>query len=115
VPYFAINGLAARKNMAETSTLIRREQLPLPVPYAAPRTPTERTLAAIWRKALNMDQVGIDDDYNDLGGDSFLAAVIFAEILDLFTVKIPMAALIDAPTIARLAPKVDKLAQARRA
>lgn len=95
--------------------LIRREQLPLPVPYAAPRTPAERKLAEIWRKALNMDRVGINDDYNDLGGDSFLAAVIFAEITEAFSILMPMASLIHAPTIALLAPKVDKLTQVRRA
>jgi len=101
--------------MADTSMLIRREQLPLPVPYAAPRTPAERKLAEIWCKALNMDRIGIDDDYNDLGVDSFLAAVIFAEIAESFAIEIPMATLVKAPTIARLAPRVDKLAQARRA
>ena len=61
--------------------VIRREQLPLlSRPYAAPRTSTERSLAEIWSAALNLDQVGIDDHYPDLGGDSLIAAVIFSKI-----------------------------------
>jgi len=101
--------------MLQSGNLIRREQLPLPRPYIAPRTPTEQRLAGIWCKALNMNCIGIEDDYQDLGGDSFLAAVIFAEIVECFVITIPMATLIDAPTIALLALKVDELTQARRA
>jgi acyl carrier protein len=87
--------------------LVRREQLPLPRPYVAPRTPTEQVLAAIWRTALSMDHVGVEDDYFDLGGDSFLAATIFRMIEEKFQVALPMAILVDAPTIGALAPKID--------
>ncbi|MBV9791150.1 MAG: amino acid adenylation domain-containing protein, partial [Chloroflexi bacterium] len=38
--------------------------------YVAPRTPLEVTLAEIWSQALGVDQVGIDDSYIALGGDS---------------------------------------------
>jgi acyl carrier protein len=88
-------------------SLVRRELLPLPRPYVAPRTPTEQKLAEIWRTALAMDRVGIDDSYHDLGGDSFLAAVIFTMIKDAFAVTVPMAALVTSPTIAMLATKID--------
>ncbi|HXQ49900.1 MAG TPA: phosphopantetheine-binding protein [Stellaceae bacterium] len=84
-----------------------------PVAYFPPRTETERRLEGIWREVLNMDRVGIEDDFNDLGGDSFLAAVIFGEIEEIFTITIPMATLLVAPSIARLARKVDELVSAR--
>jgi acyl carrier protein len=86
-----------------------------PVPYVAPRTETERRLEGIWREVLNMDRVGIEDDFNDLGGDSFLAAIIFGEIEEVFAITIPMATLLVAPTIARLAQPVDALVAAREA
>jgi acyl carrier protein len=89
--------------------LVRREQLPLPRPYVAPRTLTEQRLAEIWRSALSMDRVGMEDGYFDLGGDSFLAATIFRMIEERFRVVLPMAILVDAPTIAALAPKIDGL------
>jgi amino acid adenylation domain-containing protein/non-ribosomal peptide synthase protein (TIGR01720 family) len=41
-------------------------------PYVAPRTLTEQTLAAIWSYVLGLEQVGIDQNFFDLGGDSFL-------------------------------------------
>jgi len=97
----------------DIGTLVRRAQLPLLGPYVAPRTATEHKLAEIWRGTLGMDQVGIDDAYEDLGGDSLLAAGIFAEIEQTFAIEIPMATLVDAPTIEQLAPKVDALVLSR--
>lgn len=94
--------------------LVRREHLPMPKPYAAPRTPTERELARIWREALAMDRVGIEDSYHDLGGDSLAAAAIFAETEAVFRIEIAMATLIDAPTIAEVAQLVDRLVAASR-
>ncbi len=89
--------------------LVLREQLLLPKAYVAPRTATERRLAEIWRNALTMDRVGIDDNYNDLGGDSFLAAVIFDAIHSAFQATLPMAILAEAPTVAALGRKIDDL------
>ncbi|MER6467523.1 amino acid adenylation domain-containing protein [Streptomyces collinus] len=41
-------------------------------PYAPPRTPTEHRLAAVWAEVLGLQQVGVHDDFRDLGGDSLL-------------------------------------------
>lgn len=43
---------------------------------AAPRTERERTLAAIWREVLHLTDVGIHDDFYELGGDSLLAITV---------------------------------------
>ena len=93
----------------DDDTIVPRALFRLAQPYAEPRNDTERTLAEIWRKALGMDQVGIEDSYFDLGGDSLLAAMIFAETETAFGIKIPMAILTETPTIALLAPKIDEL------
>ena len=93
----------------DESLLVPRDQLPLPRPYLAPRTTTERRLAEIWRTALSMDCVGVEDAYHDLGGDSLHAAAIFAEIGTVFLVELPVASLATAPTIAQLAPLIDRL------
>ena len=95
-------------------SVVRREQLPLPRPYLAPRTPLEQQLAEIWRTALSMDRVGVEDRYHDLGGDSFLATAIFHSIEEMFRVSIPMSILVDAPTIAELAPKIESILSSRR-
>jgi acyl carrier protein len=96
-----------------SNPIVLRRQLPLLGAYVAPRTSTERKLAEIWRNALGMDQIGIADGYEDLGGDSLRAAGIFAEIEQTFAIEIPMATLVDAPTIEQLAPKVDALVLSR--
>jgi amino acid adenylation domain-containing protein/non-ribosomal peptide synthase protein (TIGR01720 family) len=46
--------------------------------HAAPRTPVEQVLAAIWGEVLRVDQVGIYDNFFALGGDSILSIQIIA-------------------------------------
>jgi len=82
-------------------------------PYVAPRTPTEQKLAEIWCDVLGVDRVGITDDYEDLGVDSLLAASIFVEIEQTFAISMPTTVLVDAPTIEKVARKVDKLVSRR--
>jgi acyl carrier protein len=94
-------------------TLVLREYLPLPQPYVGPGTPTETSLAEIWRTVLSMDRVGIHDGYPDLGGDSFHAAIIFAQIEAVFGLQLPLASLVSAATIAQLAARIDRLRQGR--
>jgi len=79
----------------------------------APRTPTEQKLAEIWCDVLGVDRVGITDDYEDLGVDSLLAASIFVEIEQTFAISMPTTVLVDAPTIEKVARKVDKLVSRR--
>jgi acyl carrier protein len=93
-------------------SLVRRAQLPLRSAYVAPRTPTEARLAAIWTEALSMDRVGVEDRYGDLGGDSFLATVIFTMISDAFQIDVRLTLLAQAPTIAALAPRLEALIEA---
>jgi amino acid adenylation domain-containing protein/non-ribosomal peptide synthase protein (TIGR01720 family) len=47
--------------------------------FVAPRTPVEIKLAQIWAEVLRVDQVGIDDNFFDLGGDSILTIQIIAK------------------------------------
>ncbi|MDF3293283.1 non-ribosomal peptide synthetase [Streptomyces silvisoli] len=62
-----------------------RGRLPDPGPAASgsrhvvPRTPTERTLAAIWAEVLRVERVGADDNFFALGGDSILSIQVVAQ------------------------------------
>ena len=64
---------------------------------------TEGKLAVIWQKLLGADSVGVDQNFFDLGGDSSLAVRMFAEIEEVFKVKLPLATLYETPTIEELA------------
>jgi FkbH-like protein len=74
-----------------------------------PRTATERKLCAIWADVLGVAEVGVEDDYtSDLGGTSLLAVSIFARIERDFGVRLPLVALVETPTIAGLASRIDR-------
>jgi acyl carrier protein len=81
-------------------------------PYVAPRTPIERRLAEIWSQVLDIDCVGINDNYLDLGGDSIMAVVLLSMIVAEFSVSMPTATIIRAPTIAQLAQEIDRAKRA---
>ena len=78
-------------------------------PYAAPTSPTETQLAAIWCEVLRRDRVGIHDDFFELGGHSLLAAQVVARIRNHFGVQLALHSLFGAPSIALLADEVDAL------
>jgi thioesterase domain-containing protein/acyl carrier protein len=64
---------------------------------------TAQRLTGIWQDILNVAPIGPDQNYFDLGGDSSLAVHLFAQIENVFHVKLPLATLFDAPTIRELA------------
>ncbi|HET7451576.1 MAG TPA: amino acid adenylation domain-containing protein [Thermoanaerobaculia bacterium] len=73
-----------------------------------PSTPTEQCVAAVWKDVLGVADVGVDDDFFRLGGHSVLAARIFARIEEALGVRLPLALLPQAPTVARLADAIDR-------
>jgi acyl carrier protein len=92
-----------------TQTIIQRKHFPLLGPYVAPSSPTQQQLAEIWRRAFAMDSIGIHDRYLDLGGDSLLAASIFADCEQVFGLKLPWALLAEAGTVEEMATAIDRL------
>lgn len=60
-------------------------------------------MVSVWEAALGVTPVGIDDDFFRLGGDSLSAIQIQFAVERRFVVKLPMAALIEYPTVSRLA------------
>ena len=75
----------------------------LATPYVAPRTDVEARLAAIWQDLLGIPEVGVDDDFFDLGGDSLVVVAMVGRICQRFGTELPLGALAEAPTVAGLA------------
>ncbi|MGH8769835.1 MAG: non-ribosomal peptide synthetase [Burkholderiales bacterium] len=70
--------------------------------YVAPRTPTEKTLAAIWAEVLKLDKVGIHDSFFELGGHSLLATQVISRVKKTLDADIQLRALFESPTVAGL-------------
>ena len=71
--------------------------------YQAPRTNTERQLAAVWATLLRLDKVGATDNFFELGGTSLLAQKCVAQLLDQFGHRLPVTKLYQYPTVAAAA------------
>jgi amino acid adenylation domain-containing protein len=74
----------------------------------APRTETERAVAAIWQKLLSLEEIGADDDFFELGGHSLMAVRLMSEIERRFRVRLPLSALFATATIAGLSTLIDR-------
>ena len=75
--------------------------------YRAPLTPTEVALAGLFCEALGLVDLGIDDDFLALGGDSLRAAQIAARIKQTFALDLPLVAFFKTPTVHQLAAIID--------
>jgi amino acid adenylation domain-containing protein len=78
-----------------------------------PRDDTERAVARVWQEILGLDALGIDDDFLDLGGHSLLATRIVARLREALGIGLPLSALFQARTIARLAALIGAARDAR--
>lgn len=94
---------------------LRSESLRPQQGQAAPRSPTEKALAALWSELLKVEPIGIHDDFFDLGGQSLLAIRAVARIRDDFQVDLPLRHLFEHPTVAGLAEVIDSLAYVAQA
>jgi thioesterase domain-containing protein/acyl carrier protein len=71
--------------------------------YVAPRDKLEQQLATTWQQVLGITEVGIHDNFFDLGGNSWMAVRLFTSVQDVTGHNLPLTTLFQAPTIAALA------------
>jgi acyl carrier protein len=90
---------------------VNRQALPAPetgrraagVVYEAPRTEAEQIVSEIWREALHLDQVGVNDNFFDLGGNSLLLVKVHSKLQEAFSKKISMVEMFRSATVVSLA------------
>lgn len=99
-----------------TNGKIDRNALPAPasraggdsrVPFAAPATAVEQTIAKIWCDVLQQETVGLGDSFFDLGGHSLLAAQVVSRVNAALQTGVSVRALFDQPTLAGFAREVE--------
>jgi acyl carrier protein len=68
----------------------------------------EARLAAIWRKLLKVEVVGLEANFFDLGGSSLDLMALHEEIRAQFADEVPMTTLFEHTTIRTLAARLEK-------
>jgi amino acid adenylation domain-containing protein len=86
---------------------IDRRSLPVPRAEAAavcpPSNEIERVIAACWREALGLEQVGTDDNFFSLGGHSLKATQVAVRLRQRLNAEVPVRLIFEHPTVSRLA------------
>ncbi len=94
------NGKVDRHDLARMEVRIASDQ-----EYLAPRNDVEEQLVEIWAQVLHQDpgKIGVNDNFFELGGHSLLATQVMAKIRSRMGIDLPLTALFECTSIARIA------------
>ncbi|MBD6618566.1 amino acid adenylation domain-containing protein [Komarekiella sp. 'clone 1'] len=89
---------------------VDRQALPMPdvrpeleVAYVVPQTEIEKTIASVWQKALNLEKIGIHDNFFEIGGHSLLLVTVHSQLQEILKAELSTLDLFRYPTINSLA------------
>ncbi|MDF5721979.1 MAG: condensation domain-containing protein [Rhizonema sp. PD37] len=114
-----INNIVAKPN-AQLGIFLQLKATPLTVNYSAlptpelsksdvaknfvlPHTSTEKVIADIWGKVLQLEKIGIYDNFFELGGDSLLTIPVCSKMRETFNIDISVVDLFTYPTVSAFA------------
>ena len=98
------NGKVDRQNLP----VCDRTRPDLEESFVAPRNPIEEKLAAIWADLLGFEQIGVNENFFNLGGHSLIVAQILSRVRDSFQVELSFANIFANPTVAGLASVIQQ-------
>ena len=96
-----VNGKVDRKSLPVPQSL-HREHV-----YVAPTSELERQVCAMWQELLQVEQVGLEDNFFDLGGHSLLAARMFTSIQHQFDLELSLQEILEQPVVSELVKVID--------
>lgn len=73
-----------------------------------PRKDTERILAEFWQEVLGIPEIGIDQNYYDLGGDSIRALQLISKINETLNVKLPFSIMQKVESVREMAAVLER-------
>ncbi|MCP4218870.1 MAG: non-ribosomal peptide synthetase, partial [bacterium] len=83
-------------------------QLESSVEFVAPATEKESQIAEIWKEVLNLEQVGVNDNFFDIGGNSLGIIQVNVRLKEVFRQEIPALIMFEYPTIASMIAYLEK-------
>jgi len=101
------NGKVDRKALPTQDAFLQQ----LEVYYIAPKTEIEQVIASVWQEVLEVEKVGVDSNFFEIGGNSLLIATIYSKLIKIFPNDVEYISLIDLfkyPTIRSLAKHLNK-------
>jgi len=101
--YQALAAVRAPTDILAQIDAVTRARPDLATPFVAPRQGVQQRLAQLWRSALRLDQVGANDEFNDLGGRSIQLVGLHQRIVTELGFPIVLMDLFRFTTIAKLA------------
>ncbi|WP_158447897.1 non-ribosomal peptide synthetase [Aquimarina longa] len=81
------------------------------VEYVAPKSETEKQLVTIWQDLLEVEQIGIQDNFFDMGGHSLLATRLVSRIRKEMEIEITVKNVFTYPKISELSVHIEKQAK----
>ncbi|HEU4964843.1 MAG TPA: amino acid adenylation domain-containing protein [Bacilli bacterium] len=105
------NGKLDRRALPEPDFVLRDAS----VEYVAPRNEREAKIARIWSELLQVEPVGVHDNFFALGGHSLLATVLASRVRQEYQVELPLRKLFETPTVAAVAAAIEASAEQQTA
>jgi amino acid adenylation domain-containing protein len=102
------NGLAAQLGLMTPA----RTHADMRVAFTAPRTPLEEVLVGFWTQVLEVEGVGVHDNFFQLGGDSILVTQLISRVCEATHVELSFPGFFAAPTVAGMARSVEMASRA---
>jgi len=98
---------------------IDRKALPIPASEAGTkltersfvkaRTPLEQQLVTLWCSVLNVETVGVTENFFEIGGHSLLVMRLFSELEATFNRRLPLIEIFAAPTVEQMAKRLEEI------
>jgi hypothetical protein len=86
---------------------VDRRALPEPgrsaaLAYVGPRNATEEVVCGIWAEVLQLERVGVEENFFEIGGHSLLATQVMARVRETCGVQLELGAIFEYPTVRQL-------------
>jgi len=107
-------GLSDTNHLTKAIEHYRLRKQPLPAPEDFAGTPLQTAVMNIWKKVLAHSQIGINDNFFEVGGTSLKAVQVIALIKKELKQNLSIVSLFEHPTVALLADKLSDIPKTTR-